>query len=262
MNLGIIGGYERGDFEYAKSKGMKFLEFCINVGSDVGEFLRSQEAIMASIRETGVAVGSIGRWGTDRLNQDGTINQSELDIDKSLVAAAAKLSCPVYVMGCNYIEDFSFNKNCSLAIEYFMPIVQLGKALGVKVAAYNCRWNNFVCDPKAWSAILEALPDLYIKYDPSHCITESDEDFMQEVMIWGHRIAHIHIKGVLMVNGKFVDAPPAGLDCINWRAFMGLLHAVGYEGGLSIEPHSETWSGEKGARGVDFTIQYISGLMV
>ncbi len=63
-------------------------------------------------------------------------------------------------------------------------------------------------------------------------------------------------------DGKYYDNPPAGLDAINWRAFMAILYKHHYDGMLSIEPHSSTWRGELGERGVKFTIDFIRSLMI
>lgn len=43
---------------------------------------------------------------------------------------------------------------------------------------------------------------------------------------------------------------------------MSILYAKGYNGGLSIEPHSENWRGELGEKGVDFTINYMKKLIL
>ncbi|MBO7222705.1 MAG: hypothetical protein J6V70_01055, partial [Kiritimatiellae bacterium] len=59
-----------------------------------------------------------------------------------------------------------------------------------------------------------------------------------------------------------VDDPPAGLDMINWPAILGLLYAAKYDGTLSIEPHSNTWKGDLGERGLDLTIKYMKSLLV
>ena len=46
------------------------------------------------------------------------------------------------------------------------------------------------------------------------------------------------------------------------RAFFAILYKYGYDGYLSIEPHSPTWIGEKGEKGLKYTIKYIRGLMI
>ena len=79
---------------------------------------------------------------------------------------------------------------------------------------------------------------------------------------WGKRFAHVHIKGSLQIDGERFDDPPAGLDGTNWGAFMAVLYANGYDGTLSIEPHSDIWrEGALGDAGVDYTIKLIRSLM-
>ena len=75
-------------------------------------------------------------------------------------------------------------------------------------------------------------------------------------------VARTLVKHELAVNGVHVDDPPAGLDQINWRALLALLYKAGYAGNLSIEPHSSTWQGDLGERGLDLTIRYMRSLMV
>jgi sugar phosphate isomerase/epimerase len=58
-----------------------------------------------------------------------------------------------------------------------------------------------------------------------------------------------------------VDDPPAGMDSINWGALLSVLRKYRYDGMLSIEPHSETWQGELGEKGIRFTIEYFKKLL-
>ena len=140
-------------------------------------------------------------------------------------------------------------------------MIARGKEKGVKIAVYNCRWNNFVNNPMAYTVIHGYLKDLYIKYDTSHCIYDGG-DYLQETKDWGDRFIHVHLKGSLVIGGKRFDDPPAGMDQTNWGAILSALYAKGYNGRLSIEPHSETWKGELGDKGVDFTIKYFRGLIL
>lgn len=265
MKLGIIAyDFDKAQFERAKDMGLSFLEFCINcdTGNLYQKFYDSADDINKSVNETGITVGSVGRWGTDRINEDGSINEEELKADITLIKAAAKVNCPVFVCGCNYRDGFSLYENCTFAIRYFENLLAAGREVGVKIATYNCRWGNFVHSDPVWSIIHGYLKDLYIKYDTSHSIYANGENYLAEINKWGGRFAHVHIKGSLIINGERVDDPPAGLDMTNWGAVLGLLYTHHYEGGLSIEPHSQTWHGELGERGIEVTIKKIKELMV
>ena len=125
--------------------------------------------------------------------------------------------------------------------------------------------------------------------------------YLEEAMEWGDYFGYVHIKGVIQrglsheplhmelfkmmheypeaaaqlqnsplfkndgpfaYNPQSYDNPPAGIDVINWRAFFAALYQHGYDGDLSIEPHSRTWRGELGEKGVRYTIKYIRDLML
>ena len=48
---------------------------------------------------------------------------------------------------------------------------------------------------------------------------------------------------------------------INWGALISILRKSCYDGVLSFEPHSSTWSGELGEKGLRFSIDYFKKLL-
>lgn len=258
MKLGIIGWINEQDFKRAKEKGLEFIELCVNERDQA--FLDNVDKIKDYSQKYEMPIGSVGRWGKDKIQATGIIEE-ELTLEYQLIEAAAALQSEVYITGCNYVEEISYYENCTLAIQYLEKLIAHGKQYGVKIATYNCRWGNFIHSDRAWTMIHGYLKDLYIKYDTSHCIYAGG-DYLAETKKWGERFAHVHIKGALVVEGERFDDPPAGLDQTDWGSFMAMLYAKGYNGNLSIEPHSENWRGDLGHRGVDFTIQYMRKLML
>ncbi len=256
MYLGIINGWERDHFRAVSGLGLKGVEFCINHDVDSAKVLEKKEEIKSASEEFGVRVGSIGRWGMTRIDENGEIIPEALQHDKNLIDLASFVGCPVFNAGCNYIDSRSYYENCDSAIKYFSALIDYARDKNVKIAVYNCDWSNFVYDPKAWSYILGALPELGIKYDTSHAINRR-ADYLKEIADWGERIYHVHIKGNLQVNGSTYDDSPAGLDTTKWSAVMSLLYIKGYNGMLSIEPHSHNWRGAKGQWGIRFTIDFM-----
>lgn len=258
MKLGIISGIAEDDFRKAKDRNLDFIE--IDVNDWEKEFFKAFNNTVEYSIKYQMPIGAIGRWGTTRITKEG-INEEELAIEYQLIEAAAKLKSGIYITGCNYIEELSYYENCQLAISYFEKLIEHGKQYGVKIATYNCRWNNFVHSDMAWTMIHGYLKDLYIKYDTSHCIYDGG-NYLKEARDWGDRFAYVHIKGALEIDGSRYDDPPAGLDQTNWRAFISILYTKGYDGHLSIEPHSEYWKNEIGEKGIDYTIKYIRSIML
>ena len=255
MKLGIINGWSEGCIKYVHDKGLDAVEFCVNHNYDSAEFLAKAHEIKGYSEKYGVAVGSMGRWGMTRIDENGEIIPEALQADKNVIEAASIIGCPVYNCGVNYVDGKSFYENCNIAIDYLGKLIEFAKDKGVKIAVYNCRWENFVVEPKVWEVVLSALPELGIKYDISHCIYDNG-NYLAEMRDWGHRFYHFHLKGCVYFDNDVYDDAPAGMDCINWGAAMDILYTKDYNGMLSIEPHSHYWQGKKGQWGIDFTINY------
>jgi len=243
-------------FQHVASFGLKAVEFDYNGGNDPDDLLEDADDICSWIEKYDVKVMAIGRWGADKFDEEGKPDEEELQNSYKLIDACAIFGTPVFITGVNYVDALSFDANCDNAVDFLQKLVDYGKEKGVKICVYNCDWSNFVREPKTWEAVLGRVPELGIKYDPSHCINVHGGNCLEEIAEWGGRIYHVHLKGTLNFGGKHLDDPPAGLDMVNWNAVMGLLYKHKYEGMLSIEPHSSTWRGELGEWGIQYTINY------
>ncbi|MGI6772069.1 MAG: sugar phosphate isomerase/epimerase [Clostridiales bacterium] len=262
MTLGIITSWSEEGFKYVADLGLKAAEFCYNVGLDSNELKALVPDLKKWSEKYDVKVMSIGRWGSFKFDEEtGEMIEEEVQHNLNLIDVCGELGCPVFNTGINYVESKSFYENCNNAIAYLKRLADYGRDKNVKIAVYNCDWKNFVRDPETWKIVLGALPEVGIKYDPSHCINCGSADYLGEIAEWGKRIFHFHIKGTLNYCGKHLDDPPAGLDMVQWRPIMGLLYKHGYDGMLSIEPHSRTWCGKLGDWGVKLTIDYISKMV-
>lgn len=258
----MIENWSEEGFKKVAGFGLGAIEFCYNIGNDTTRLWGIREDVKKWSDKYKVKVGSIGRWGTDKVTKEaGAVLAEELASNKMLIDFCAYVGCPVFNTGVNYVESLTYLDNCNIATEWLSNLVKYGKMKGVKVATYNCHWNNFVREPKAWELIHGKLPELGLKYDCSHTINSGSGKYVEELADWGSRIYHVHIKGTLRVNGKHLDDPPAGLDMIDWRQVMGLLYAAKYDGMLSIEPHSKIWQGDLGDWGIKTTVKYISEMI-
>lgn len=262
MTLGMIEYWSEEGFKHIADLGMHYIELDYNDGNDPDKLIELVPDLKKWSEQYDVKVGAIGRWGPDKITEDGAIIEEELTNQKKIIDVCAQIGCPVFITGVNENEDKSFEWNCDKAVEFLSKVVEYGKAKNVKVCCYNCDWNNFVREPKAWAAVLTQVDGLGIKYDPSHCITHGSGRYLEEINDWAHKFYHFHVKGTIVIGDDHVDDPPAGLDMVDWRQVMGLLYAHKYDGMLSIEPHSSVWrSGAQGDWGINLTKNYISTMI-
>lgn len=255
LNLGMINGWTEKDFQYLAKKDLHYVEFCINFYNNADEFASQVPQIAEYSKKYDVKIGSMGRWGEQIQNADGTMNEDLFKNHLTLIEAAGKLGCPVYNVGVNYVDGISDEQNVEFAINALRRLVAFGKEHNVKIAVYNCSWYNFIYSPKRWSQILPEVEGLGIKYDTSHALGRNS-DFMLEMKDWGEHFYHVHLKGTLKVAGESYDDPPMGLDQTNWGAFFTMLYTKNYRGMVSLEPHSGYWRDALGEWGVDFSINY------
>lgn len=301
MKLGIIQAPAAQSLEYAKSLGLDFVEFDCNppayFGKPMADVAKEKEAIRAASEKTGVEVGAVGRWASAILDQEGHIIPEEWEEVKAVIDFGAYLGAKYYLCSVAYVKELSYYKNITAAIKVLNQIVAYAGERNMECAIVNCMMgDNYIRTPEQWKLVLDEVPGLGIKYDPSHSFVHGGEHgaYMKEAMQWGNRFKYCHIKGVIQLGdsreslhwklrevaekhpelkedpsfadlyGKDTcyDNPPAGIDSINWRGFFAALYQHDYNGYLSIEPHSATWQDEKGEKGVKYTIKYIRDLML
>ena len=261
MRLGRIqNNYTAEGFDLVAAQGLSFIEICCNNAEEAQALIDAKESVQAEIARTGIDVSCVGRWNHD-LQENGGIHEEKLKTYIDLLDTAIELGAKTFVCGINYDESVSLFRNYQNAVSFFRTLCDHAKGTGIKVAVQNCKWNNFVISPDQWKVVLGEVEDLWIKFDASHAYHRGD-NYLAELSDWGHRVAHIHIKGTTIAGKTKVADPPAGMDDIKWPSLFAILYSIGYDGDLSIEPHSKIWKGELGAAGIDFTKKFISQYLV
>lgn len=300
MKLGIIMPPKPESFEQAKELGLDFVEFDCNpadfFGAPMAELTARQEELKAASQRAGIEVGAVGRWASHILDENGQVKPEEWGEVKAVIDFGAYLGAKHYLCSVNYVKELSYYKNITAAIQVLKDIVAYAKEKGMETAIVNCcMGGNYIRTPEQWKLVLSEVPGLGIKYDPSHSFVHGGQNgaYLEEGLEWGAHFKYCHVKGVIQRGdsreeeqwammdlakahpelkeelmaktfggSNWYDNPPAGIDVINWRAFFAILYKYGYDGYLAIEPHSPTWQGELGQKGLRYTIKYIRDLML
>ena len=299
MKLGMIVGTTKEDFKRAKDLGLDFVELDLNYpkfwGRPMSEVTPKLNELQEAARETGIEVGAVGRWASWIIDDNGETIESEWNEVKAVIDFGAALGAKHYLCSVNYNNNLTYYGNITASIRVLRDIVAYAGEKGMTACIVNCMMGgNYIRTPEQWKIVLDEVPGLKIKYDPSHSFVHGGQNgaYMREGMEWGQHFGYVHIKGVIqlgdseegthwaiydllekhpelkdeagvLMGNKFnYDNPPAGIDSINWRGFFAALYQHDYDGYLSIEPHSATWQGEKGEKGIKYTIKYIRDLMI
>lgn len=241
-------------FDAMVAQGLEFVEYCCNNEAESDAFCAAVNEVKEQVARTGIGVSCVGRWNHD-IQAGGIILPEKKQKYFELLDTAVELGAKTFVCGVNLDKGISLYKNYQNAIGFLSELIDRADGR-IRVAVQNCHWNNFLDVPRHWDVVLGELPELWLKYDASHAYNRGD-DYLAELSDFGERIAHVHIKGTVHAGKHDVDDPPAGMDDLAWGSIFAILYARGYNGDLSIEPHSKTWQGDLGLFGIDYTKKFI-----
>jgi len=238
MRIGFITNLTEEDFRFAAENDFPCVEYNCANKPDVIERLAELKGL---VKKYGVPFSMIGFFGPNYISEDPEEARQHKQGALRLIDFCAELGAPLMTTGGGLLEGKSISEQAKRAIPIMADLVEHGKKRGVKVAAYNCHWTNFIIGPEAWQLVHTQIPDLGIKYDPSHCIYDG-RDYLVEARDWGNRFYHVHAKGSLIIGGKRFTDPPAGMDQTNWGALIAVLYHHKFAGDIVIEPHSDPWT--------------------
>ncbi len=140
--------------------------------------------------------------------------------------------------------------------DLFGPIVELAEKTGVKICFENCPlMGNTAISPVMWQQIFERLDSRQVglAYDPSHLVWEMIDPY-GPIEIFKDRIFHFHGKDTkihrdrLLQTGILTDFSwweyrIPGRGELDWKKIFDLLHAIGYDGTISLEHEDEAYAG-------------------
>lgn len=202
MKLGIIGAPEAKTLVHAKELGLDFVEFDLNpsefFGRPLDEVVKNQDEIKKTIEETGVEVGAVGRWASHILDENGDVIEAEWSEVKKAIDFGAALGAKHYLCSVAYVPQLSYYKNITAAIKVLNRIVSYAKENGMKCGIVNCMMGgNYIRTPEQWKLVLDEVPGLGIKYDPSHSFVHGGDKgaYLKEGMEWGDKFVYCHVKG-------------------------------------------------------------------
>jgi len=111
---------------------------------------------------------------------------------------------------------------------------EYAEANGVKFAM-EAIVNHVVFRVRDMQRLLEELSDVpvYVNFDPSHYQVGGD-DIGDAVRTFGSRIVHVHMKDAEGTPERFTF-PALGRGQVDFEGMIHALHAVGYDGYLSLE---------------------------
>lgn len=248
IKIGFIAtNDDEGDIKWAQDNGLPHVEYNYHVDFDDTFPNRVQLGIW--LRQHLVHPSAVGCWGQEFISKDSGAKEAAVRRLRSTIDFAADIHCPIVMTGGGEREGDDLQSKLKDVIEVYKPMVDYAGEKNVKLCFYNCHWVNCVVGPEAWDVVLPALPGMGIKFDPSHPYHVGQDPY-QHLVNYVEHVIHFHAKEVLKVGDTVVDEPMAGQGDFHWGRLIGILYKGGYNGVISIEPHSKSWSGQSRRPGI------------
>jgi sugar phosphate isomerase/epimerase len=241
MQLGFLTDGNVEDVAFAAREGFDCLELALFGDTPLFE---NHADFKNALADNNVALPAVSLFGQNYFAEDEGAARANRDRLRRVLDLAAGLGAPVVVFGTGTPPGNSHREKALNGVDGLRPVVDMAQAKGLKVAFYNCHWENWVDRPETWEVALPKLPGVGVKFDPSHPI-QAGRDWKVELLAAGPHLVHAHAKDVLQVGGKFVSDPNPGLGDIRWEEFFGILYHVGYDGAVCVEPHSALYTGKR-----------------
>lgn len=258
MEVAIILNDRLNELENYINLGFKNFELDLNESPEY--FLENYNTIFSTVEDAGGKIIALGQWGSIK-HEDNIINQGQFEIDTKLIEICKQQGIEKFITGFNDDDTISRYQVVANCIDYFTRLQQVAANNGVDICLYNCDWNNFILSENEWNLIIDHIPGLKIKYDPSHAYYRN-QDYLKEINQRAKDIGHFHVKGALKLNDMRVDDPPAFLDQLDWKTMISLLYFNQYDGYLSLEPHTASLTHEQIISGVKLTKRKLEDLLI
>ncbi|MBN1580655.1 MAG: sugar phosphate isomerase/epimerase [Anaerolineae bacterium] len=244
MKLGFIAandlpGIEK-DARFAKEHGFVGLEF--NYWKDFESLTDDTVAEMRDILDNrGIKAASLGLWGWNHTSLDAQERATSLAHLDRAIRFAKMLGAEILITGGGQIPGASLDENVAAFVDVFPPYLEKANRAGLQVALYAVHGNSFFDCIEAYEKVWEHILGVGFKFDPAN-IDYHGDDYLAWLRDHGDKVAHVHIKEHLYMDGKLASQPAAGMGDIQWGKVMAFLYEHNYDGYLVFEPHGPLWS--------------------
>lgn len=243
MKIGFIGRNDleglKEDATFAREHGFEGLEF--NYWAEFRDLSEDTVKQMRSILdEAGIECSALGLWGWNHISPQESERAQSLELLERAVEYGKILGAETLITGGGDIPDAPLEKKAAEFASVFPEYIGRAEKAGMKVALYAVHGGSFFTSIQAYEAAWEKVDSFGIKLDPANIMNHGDNP-----VAWlrdhGDKVAYVHIKEHLYMDGELASQPAAGMGDLPWGNIFAFLYEHGYDGWLSVEPHGPLW---------------------
>ena len=264
MNLGFITNRTPADLELAASIGYTSVELFFSVDDQGAIGFPERDGFVRALADSSVTVSAVALHNDD-LPICGDPEMQALSQDRFKIALdiACQVDAPVLcagsgsdLTGTGLHPQEDQEEVAGRIVDAFGARLEQADDAGRRLAFMTCPTANLVRSPGMWSRILPQLKGMGIKFDPSHAVQDG-RSYLAEAEDWAPHFLHIHAKDILQIGERFHADPNPGFGQIQWGPLFALLYEAEYAGAVSVEPHSDMWTGRRREAGLRASFRHL-----
>lgn len=245
MKLGFIANNDlaglEADCQFAVANGYAGFEFNYwgEFANLTAEHVAAQKALLDRY---GLVCASFGIWGHNHLSGDPAVRAKAHAQIEPAIGFATQLGADVLIMGAGGLDGATNDQQAAEYKAAVGPYVDRAVAAGLRVALYGFHGgSSYLETVDAYATLLAAVANVGIKLDCAN-VVHAGQDYLRLLRDHGRRVAHVHIKEHLYLDGQLASQPAAGMGDLAWGKIFAFLYEAGYDGWLVVEPHGSVWS--------------------
>lgn len=205
---------------------------------DVDTILEKASEIRKMTNDQGLEIMALGTY----------LNYGMVDeVERCMESAAIMGAGSIRVGSPQYDGSENYNDLLDQATEGYVRIEELAKQYGVRATVEIHHGSICSSSSLAYMLVSNFDPDhIGVIFDPGNMVYEGMENWQLGLELLGPYISHIHVKNAAWSCESCADGGstwktqtvPLREGCVSWPSVVQALHAVGYNGWLSLEDFS------------------------
>jgi sugar phosphate isomerase/epimerase len=184
----------------------------------------------------GLTIGCLTPYIKDFAVPDTHLRQAAVASMKRYVDLAHELRCPnIRILAGHEVAEEDRPAFLPRLVESLRTIGDAAQQAGVNLVIENHMDTMAITATQTVEVVRTARhPAVAILYDQPNLITSNAEPFQDAFALQKPFIRHVHVKDQLLVRGRKLAAV-LGTGTVPWPQILPLLHAMGYQGFLTLE---------------------------
>jgi sugar phosphate isomerase/epimerase len=222
--------------------------------------LDAADEVRRNMADRGLEIITMGFWGN---NLDPAEREAWQRRQSGVIDLAAKWGVKRVATFAGRDNSLDLAGNMKSFKEFWTPLAKQAEDKGIQICFENCpmfdprslKSINIAISPVVWEAMFNEVdsPAIGLQFDPSHLFW-LQIDHLAALRKFAPKVGLVHAKDTEILPDQLATTGILGhgwwryrlpgLGQVDWKAFVGVLREIGYQGDIAIEHEDPLYEGE------------------